>query len=338
MRQSELLKKYAGLTERQKERINRELDDLLAINRKLEDTQPEECPHCLKKTKMIKKGKECAKQRYQCQECHHYFTYDSHTIMSNLKITEEEFIEICKDTLNLVPIKNTAARLNRTIQTVFNNRHKFLALLEEIILQEDSYLSGTIEIDETYELESRKGTTLDNRKARKRGEPSKYRGISHEQVCIVTSTDRQGHEIFKAIGFGKPTSKIIADNYRDYIMNQSVLYTDGSFCYDQLSIDTNCKLVNLKTHKAYNKVEHLNTVNNIHSLIQRTFAYYRGVATKYINRYMALFTVIRRYLDMDDNEKAELLITSIKSFHCNITIQSLKKSHLFAVNRVISSL
>lgn len=335
MRQSELLKKYARLTDRQKGRINRELDDLLAINRELENTKPKECPHCRKNTKMIKKGKECGKQRYQCQTCNRYFTYDSHTIMSNLKITEEEFIEICKDTLNLVPIEETAARLDRSIQTVFNNRHKFLALLEEVLSHEEIYLAGTVEIDETYELESSKGTTPKNRKARKRGEPSKYRGISHEQVCIVTSTDRQGHEIFKAIGFGKPTSQSIADNYRDYILNQSIIYTDGAFCYDQLSIDTECKLVNLKTHNSYNKVEHLNTVNNIHSLIQRVFAYYRGIATKYMNRYMSLFTIIRRYLSMDNNEKVELLIKSIKSFHCNITIQSLKNRHLFTVNQDI---
>lgn len=335
MRQSDLLKKYSELTDRQKERINRELDDLLAINRELQNTKPEKCPHCRKETKMIKKGKECGKQRYQCQECHHYFTYDSHTIMSNLKITEEEFIEVCKDTLNLVPIKQTAARLNRTIQTVFNNRHKFLVLLEDILFNEDSYLSGTIEIDETYELESSKGTHPDNRKARKRGEPSKYRGISHEQVCIVTSTDRQGHEIFKAIGFGKPTSEIITNNFSNFIANKSILYTDGAFCYDQLSIDTNCKLVNLKTHHSYNNVEHLNTVNNIHSLIQRTLSYYRGIATKYMNRYMALFTMMRRYLEMDNNEKVELLIKSIKSFHCNITVHSLKNRHLFTVNQDI---
>lgn len=337
MKQSELLKKYSGLTDRQKERINRELDDLLAVNKNLKDSKPKECPHCLKKTKMIKKGKECGKQRYQCQTCAKYFTYDSHTIMSNLKITEEEFIEICKDTLNLVPIKQTAARMDRTIQTVFNNRHKFLALLEELLQHENTVLSGTIEIDETYELESSKGITPINRKARKRGEPSRYRGISHEQVCIVTSTDRQGHEIFKAVGYGKPASKIITKNYQNFIAEKSVIYTDGAFSYDQLSESTRCKLVNLKSYKYYNKVEHLNNVNNIHSMIKRTFAYYRGISTKYINRYMSLFTVMRRYLEMDNNEKVELLIKSIKTFHCNITINSLKISHLFTIDKPINT-
>lgn len=330
MRQSELLKKYAQLTERQKERVIRELEDLIALNEELKDSKPKECPHCRKDTKMIKKGKQSGKQRYQCQECGRYITYDSHTITSHLQITEEEFFEICKDTVNLVPIKETSARLNRSIQTIFNNRHKFLVLLENMIQSEHILLSGTIEIDETYELESSKGVTPTNRKARKRGEPSKYRGISHEQACIITSTDRQGHEIFKAVGFSKPTSQIITDNFAKSIINNSVLYVDGAFCYDQLAIETNCKLVNLKTFHAYNQVEHLNTVNNIHRFIKETFAFYRGIATKYMNRYMSLFTMIRRCIDMDYNEKIELLIKAIKSFHCSITIRSLKTANLFA--------
>ena len=49
-------------------------------------------------------------------------------------------------------------------------------------------------------LKAKKGAGRNiQRKARKRGGPSSYRGLSHEQVCIVTTTDRNGHEIFKAV-------------------------------------------------------------------------------------------------------------------------------------------
>lgn len=57
MRQSELLKKYAQLTGRQKERVIRELEDQIALNEELKDSKPKECPHCRKDTKMIKKRK-----------------------------------------------------------------------------------------------------------------------------------------------------------------------------------------------------------------------------------------------------------------------------------------
>lgn len=80
-------------------------------------------------------------------ECKHKFTYDSHTITSFLKIDLDEFVEICIDTLTMVPIHKTAARLNR---------HKFLSMLEKYLELEKIQLSGTIECDETYVLESSK--------------------------------------------------------------------------------------------------------------------------------------------------------------------------------------
>jgi transposase-like protein len=333
MRQSEVLKKFSQLTDTQKELIRREVDDFLALNKDLAEEKPAVCPKCGEKYKMISHGhqKGNGKPRYRCSGCERVMTYDSCTIMCNLKISKDEFIEICRDTLNLVPISQTAARLDLSIPTVHLNRHKFLAVLEDLLEAETSTLSGTVEIDETYELESSKGVPPENRKARKRGEPSHFRGISREQVCIVTTTDRNGHEIFKAVGFGKPTSESITETFGKHIRFKSVIYTDGAFSYDQLCKETNCKLVQLYDYDSYNTVEHLNTVNSIHKLIKDTMAFYRGVSTKYINRYMALFVFIRMFMQMDDNEKLEILVRKIKSFHCHFTRESLKKSHLFSV-------
>ena len=41
----------------------------------------------------------------------------------------------------------------------------------------------------------------------------------------------------------------------------------------------------------------LNTVNSLHSYIKETYNHYRGVATKYINRYNALFSIAFRPAD-----------------------------------------
>lgn len=333
MRQSEVLIRFSKLTESQKERIRREVDDFIAMNEELTGQKPTRCPKCRSEYKLISHGRQISNQkpRFTCAKCGHTSVYDSGTIFSNLKISKDEFIEICMDTLNLVPIKETAARLDRSIPTVHMNRHKFLAVLEEILDAETALLSGTVEIDETYELESTKGKTPPNRKARRRGEPSKYRGISHEQVCIVTTTDRNGHEIFKAVGFGKPTTKSITDTFEKHISKKSIIYSDGIFVYDQLSRNTESKLIQLVGHETYNSVEHLNTVNNIHKMIQDTFEYYRGIATKYMNRYMSLFVMKRRFQDMDSNEMVDLLIRRLRSFPCHMTRNSLKTSHLFAV-------
>lgn len=199
------------------------------------------------------------------------------------------------------------------------NRHKILCALEELLLVERGKLCGTIEIDETYELESQKGSKDVKRKARKRGGPSKYRGLSHEQVCIVTTTDRKGHEIFKAVGYGKPTTNSILENFSEMLVPKSIMYTDGIFCYDELTKKCNCSLVQLKTRISYNKVEHINTVNCIHSLIKAQFAAFRGVATKYMNRYLSLFVFMRKFQEMDDNEKLPLMLRKLRTLHFSIS-------------------
>ena len=64
---------------------------------------------------------------------HSVFAYDSNMITFFLKIDVDEFIEICINTLTMVPIHKTAARLNRSIKCVFQNRHKFLSMLEKYL-------------------------------------------------------------------------------------------------------------------------------------------------------------------------------------------------------------
>ena len=54
------------------------------------------------------------------------------------------------------------------------------------------------------------------------------------------------------------------------------------------------------------------------------------VSSKYMNGYSSLFVFMHRYADMDDNEMTGLLIRKIKWFHCHITRDSLKNSHLFS--------
>jgi len=326
-----LLVLFSKLTDAQKEQIKRKVIDLVGMNEQMESTKPCVCPHCNKETKMIKKGKEAGKQRYLCKECNRVFIWDSHTITANLKIGRDEFMEICMDTLALIPIKVTAAKLDRSVTCVFENRHKFLVLLEEILKEESTELSGTVEIDGTYLLESSKGVTPENRKARHRGEPSNFRGISHEQICIVTTTDRNEHEIFKAVSRAKPTIDIITSTFGNSITERSIIYSDGIDVYDELAVVTGSDIKHLYGHESYNKVEHLNTVNSIHSMIKNCIRQYRGVSTRYLNRHNALFVFMRRFMEMDDNEISELLIRKIKWFHCHITRKSLRKDHIFAV-------
>ncbi len=177
-------------------------------------------------------------------------------------------------------------------------------------------------------MNSEKGSRHCSRKPRHRGERAKHRGLSKEYICVVTSTDRNTHEVYKAIGTRAPSGKLVENNLKGRLSPKSVIYCDGTDCYNNLAEITDSKKVNLESHKSYNKVEHINTVNCIHSTIKSCISFYRNVASKYINRYLSLFIFQRRVLEDDDYTIKELLLKKYRMFDYNIPVRSLQTTDL----------
>ncbi len=57
------------------------------------------------------------------------------------------------------------------------------------------HLHGIVEFDETYFLESQKGSRHLDRKPRKRGGAANQRGISSEQTAVLVARDRSGNTL-----------------------------------------------------------------------------------------------------------------------------------------------
>ena len=131
---------------------------MIQMNDNLNSCVPEVCPVCgAEHVRFYRRGIQGKKRGWCCSKWKHKFTDDSHTITSNLNIERDVFVQICMDTLDMVPIRKTAERLDVSVQCVFNNRHTFLSLLEEIFGKEKELMTGTIEDDESYVLESNEG-------------------------------------------------------------------------------------------------------------------------------------------------------------------------------------
>ena len=81
------------------------------------------------------------------------------------------FYRYFTDTLSLVSIRETAAKLDLALTIVFNHRHRLMILLEKIITEQEAQCAWFIEFDETYEIELTKGSTPERRKARHKDEP-----------------------------------------------------------------------------------------------------------------------------------------------------------------------
>ncbi len=94
--------------------------------------------------------------------------------------------------------------------------------------------------------------------------------------------------------------------------------TDGLRSYSVLETIADCTVENVNGQKSgfYN----LNTVNNLHSFIKSRYIFCQGVATKYLNRYNALFQTAYRSME----SKLALLREKLFKTGCITNIYTVK--------------
>ena len=178
--------------------------------------------------------------------------------------------------------------LGINIATAFRMRHKLLCSLEDE--EASARISDQAELDEKYVVKSHKGEKMEHVAGKKRGTPSTKRGISNDQVCLLAGVQRGGGSYLRSFNMARPTSGEVM-NLHPHIEAKTYIWTDDCPSYNKLiaALGSDSKVVS--THKDYDRVNHLNNVNSFHSLIERWYKKMGGVASKYINRYAALFNV-----------------------------------------------
>jgi len=329
MARNELIAMLSKLEEHQITQLQEQAERFVHINAELHDTKPQSCPFCKSTTaRFIKKGFSGRKQRYQCVECGKKFTYDAGKITAFSHQTESAWEIFIEDTLSFCSIDKCAEHIGVCHATAFYMRQKLLAFLEDVICQ-SAMLDGMIEADETYVQESQKGKLVTHRKARKHGESATKRGLSSEQLCICVASDREGHLTANCVNRAKPSSDNIENAIGEKISEGCVFQCDGATAYNRLIANKNCIQVVLKGHAEYGKVYHLNTVNGLHNRLKELFRRYRGVSSKYLNRYLALFTAIEMASSLASKaEGIRMRMTRMQAVH---SIQSLMHDGLLAI-------
>ena len=189
--------------------------------------------------------------------------------------------------------------------------------LQNLLGQEPVLLSGIAEFDETFVLDCYKGAPVPERagrKARKHGAKAAKRGISNEYVAICTGIQRDGGIVAETVNRAKPFARELNEVFCGHIAEDTLILTDGLRSYKKLETLANCTVVDVN-HESCRGMFNLNTVNRLHSYIKETYNHYRGVATKYINRYNALFSIAFRPEDnLKDTLSAVLCNVGQKSY------------------------
>ena len=256
------------------------------------------CPHC-GSTNVIKAGLKRGKQRFKCKDCNKHYITTTGTIMENSHYGEEIWQTAVADTLaETVSIDKTAEKTGISHNAAFNMRHKILLVLEAKLKKEPAKMSGISELDETYVLECEKGRKFGEdapRKPRKHGAVASKRGISNEQICIMTGAQRGGAVYAQTVNRAHPSNDEIKAVFKDHIAPGSVAFTDGLKGYKCLESEVDCVIESVPNEvQKRTGTANLNNLNGFHSHIQSVYRHYRGVATKYLNRYNALFQTVYR--------------------------------------------
>lgn len=333
MESKTIASKLDELTNFQKEQLYREIINYIEYNHFVNDQTYRICPVCgHKDPSIIKRGFLNGKQRYQCKHCMKRFVSTKGKLNYNSQQSQASWSMVITDTLNAVPLLYTAAQLDCAVDTVFHMRHKFLILLEQLIEEQGSIMDGIVEIDETYVPDSYKGIKdIQGRKARKHGESAVKRGLSNEMMCVQMGSNRNGKEVALCINRAKPSSDEVICVFHPLIKDKTMLINDGLFSnYELIKLRHLTSMV-VGHHKEYTEVVHLNTVNNMHSGFKELYRSYRGVASKYLNRYLALYIFIRKYMGMDNQEKLMAFIRCTKNFFTVITNHDVKTQNLLMI-------
>lgn len=249
------------------------------------------CPHCGRNS-VVRNGHKCGKQEYLCKSCGKTFVSTTNTLMSGSHQPREIWEEVINDTLSGDAIDFTAKRLGMTHDCVFRMRHKILGSLARLDGKQGFTLSDVSELDETFVLDCYKGKELPSaiaRRPRKHGAKAEKRGISSEYVCICTGVQRKGQAVAQTLNRAKPSSPELQEIFGGHIARGTLVLCDGLKSYQCLEHIADCTVKDVGSENGttfYN----LNTVNAFHSFIKKRYEFYRGVATKYLNRYNALFS------------------------------------------------
>lgn len=241
------------------------------------------CPHCASRD-VVRWGKASALPRYRCKACQRTFNALTKTPLAGLRM-KHKWPAQAKAMIDGISLVKAAKRCGVDYTTAFRWRHRFLASLAG---DKPEALSGIVEGDETFILESFKGQRSGlPRKARKRGGKSAKCGISAEQIPVLVARDRHG----------ATTDAVLPKLNRVSITAAlgGIVTSANEFCCDGgTAIVAFARRAGIPTHilpmpgKPNPQAPdfHINNVNAYHSRLKEWLRPFHGVATKNLPNYL----------------------------------------------------
>ena len=242
------------------------------------------CPRC-GAAHIRRYGVEHGLQRYRCVGCGRTFNALTGTPLARLR-KKECWASFANSLRQSHSVRAAARQTGVAKNTSFRWRHRFLRLDKDALKQT---LTGIVEVDESFVLESRKGERGLPRDARKRGGKAKKPGLSDEQTPVLIARDRHGDQLDAVLP--NRTAEAVGAALDGVLAKDDVLLcVDGDtavIAYAKkhgIEFET---IIASKGEHVHEKVLHLQNVNAAVSRFKKWLARFNGVASKYLPNYLA---------------------------------------------------
>uniref|UniRef100_UPI0010C12233 IS1595 family transposase n=1 Tax=Massilia sp. HP4 TaxID=2562316 RepID=UPI0010C12233 len=186
-------------------------------------------------------------------------------------------------------VRSAARQVGVHRNTTFRWRHRFLHWVK---YDRPRQLTGIVEADETFLLESQKGSRKLDRKPRKRGGKAALRGLSHHLDCILVARDRSGQTIDAVTGSGALTKSQLKEYLLPKLDPQALLVTDANAAYRAFAREHGIahRAVNLqagqRVRASTQGAIHVQNVNAYHRRFKEWLARFHGVASWRLPNYL----------------------------------------------------
>ena len=249
----------------------------------LERVEGQGCPHCAGR-EIIGWGRSHGLLRFRCKSCGRTFNALTRTPMAHLR-KKERWLDHARAMIEGKSLSKTAKLCGVHPTTAFRWRHRFL---RSPATDKPRTLSGIVEADETFILESFKGRRSDlPRKARKRGGKARHPGLHQDNVPILVARDRKG-ATFDAV-LPQVDSASVGAAFAGVVTPGNHLVGDGG-----RAIAGFARRAKIPFHvvPAPGKPTadaphlHLNNVNAYHGRLKQWLNRFNGVATKNLANYL----------------------------------------------------
>jgi transposase-like protein len=240
------------------------------------------CPRC-GCGRVHRCGQASGLQRFRCLGCGRSYNALTGTPLARLR-KKERWLPYLQCVLESRTVRDAARVVGVHRTTSFRWRHRFVP---GAMRDRPAMLSAIVEADETYRLESQKGSRNLTRRPRKRGGVARRRGVNREHDCLLVARDRGGQTLDFHTGRGPVTAAQLHKCLRPVMPADVLLISDGAAAYRRFAAQAGImhEAVNVNAGIRARGAIHIQNVNSWHSRFKTWLVRFRGVASRYLINY-----------------------------------------------------